>query len=77
MVIRHVVKRSSHFIHRRLCHSSSKNVKNDSLKAFSIGNIAGALGSFCGMGGSFVAIPLMTQILKITQVHVVILIICL
>jgi hypothetical protein len=71
------VKHSSRCIHRRSCHNTSENVKNDGLKAFSIGNIAGALGSFCGMGGSFVAIPLMTQILKITQVYVVILILCL
>ena len=57
---------------RRLCHSSpsvSSNVRSDTIKSFAIGNVAGTLGSLCGMGGSFVAIPLMTQLLKITQVY--------
>jgi len=62
-------KYSSHIMCRS-CHTSPSTsiVKNDKLKAFGIGNIAGTLGSFCGMGGSFIAIPLMTQMLKITQV---------
>ena len=62
----------SRLIYSRSCHntpSKPSSVSDDALKAFGIGNIAGALGSLCGMGGSFVAIPLMTQILKITQVN--------
>ena len=55
---------------RRLSSSSEKNATIvDQMKSFSIGSLAGMLGSLAGMGGGFVMIPMMTASrgLRLTQ----------
>ena len=47
--------------------SYSAEPKLQTIKSFSIGSLAGLLGSLAGMGGGFVMIPLMTSILRLSQ----------
>ena len=68
-------QRQRHLLHLRRRLSSSSSEKNDAsniidqMKSFSIGSLAGMLGSLAGMGGGFVMIPMMTAYrgLRLTQ----------
>jgi hypothetical protein len=46
---------------------SSTAVKHLPLKAFATGALAGAFGSWVGLGGGFVSLPILTMVLRLTQ----------
>lgn len=47
--------------------SPCDKVTNLSLKGFATGALAGAFGSWVGLGGGFVSLPILTLVLRLTQ----------